>query len=78
MKLVVDEDHSGALRRAALAWDRVATSELAITEVLRAVRRHPPSLLPAADAYDRRMLDGAERAGLATVSPGADARLRPA
>jgi predicted nucleic acid-binding protein len=120
VKLVLEEPETAALRRHLRNGARVATSEVAIVEVTRAVRIAAPgasaldearrvldgaaligltrSLLErAADlasaplrsldaihlatalslepdellAYDRRLLEGAARAGLAVVSPGA-------
>jgi predicted nucleic acid-binding protein len=51
-KLVVDEPESDALREAARAWPRRATSRLAVVELIRGVRRADPPREPSA----RRLL----------------------
>jgi uncharacterized protein len=43
VKLVVDENETGVLRRAVEAWPRRVSSNISLVEVLRAVRRRDPS-----------------------------------
>ncbi|MEP7335217.1 MAG: type II toxin-antitoxin system VapC family toxin [Actinomycetota bacterium] len=48
VKLIVDEDESQALRDALGIWPRRATSQIAVVEVIRAVRRRDPGAEPLA------------------------------
>jgi uncharacterized protein len=48
VKLVIEEDESGELRRAAEAWPRRMSSRVALVEVLRAVRRRDRAAEPLA------------------------------
>lgn len=48
VKLSLEEEHSTALRRASGAWHRHTSSRLAVTEVLRAVRRFDIAAEPVA------------------------------
>lgn len=48
VKLSIEEEHSTALRRASHGWRRHASSRLAVTEVLRVVRRFDVAAEPVA------------------------------
>lgn len=48
VKLIVDEDESQALRDALGIWPRRATSQIAVVEVIRGVRRRDPGAEPLA------------------------------
>ena len=47
-KLSLDEDHSAALGQAIRSWRHLASTRLAVVEVLRAVRRRDPAAEPTA------------------------------
>jgi predicted nucleic acid-binding protein len=46
VKLVLPEHETDALRKALPAWGRRATSRIAVVEVLRAVLRRDPTIVP--------------------------------
>ena len=50
MKLIIPEQESDALVSALSSWSRRLSSELALTEVVRAARRYGPRTLDAAEA----------------------------
>ncbi len=74
VKIVAKEPESAALRSWLLGEDRIlVTSDLARTELMRAVRRTDPSLAPRA----RRLLDGLIIMTLPTSVYDAAGRLEP-
>lgn len=50
LKLISVEPETAALRRELNGWSRLASSALSVTEVMRAVVRAAPSLMPIASA----------------------------